>query len=225
MSVHHFVMVFRTVVDNLFLHRLQVEKANGGKRNVKMDGNFFTGYRKSVIAENEVLVSLFIPKTSNNQHIRAYKQAKRRDDDIAIVNVAINVKFIAGTNVLEDIQLAFGGMGPTTILAQKTAAKAVGKVWDQKFVELINDSLVDEISLPEDAPGGMVMYRRSLMLSLFFKGFLSITQELEKELNVNLVSERDRSGSTTFHYSIPKSSQLFEVTIHRPHSLLNLQKS
>lgn len=178
-----------------------------------MGHEFFTGYRQSIVKDSEVLVSLFIPKSSVNQHIRAYKQAKRRDDDIAIVNAAFNVTFVAGTNVLKDIQIAFGGMGPTTILAPKTSTLAIGKAWDQDLVELINKSLIDEISLPADAPGGMTMYRRSLTLSLFFKGFLSISRELERTLKIRLVSERERSGSSTFHTLVPKSSQLFEVAL------------
>lgn len=176
-----------------------------------MDHNFFIGYRKSIVKESEVLVSLFIPKSSVNQHIRAYKQAKRREDDIAIINAAFSVLFFDGTNILEDIQIVFGGMGPTTISAHKTSAIAIGKAWNQDLLELINLSLVDEMSLPADAPGGMILYRRSLTLSLFFKGFLSISQELEKILKISLVSERDRSGSSSFHSLIPKSSQLFEV--------------
>ncbi|KAG4068524.1 hypothetical protein HA402_004865 [Bradysia odoriphaga] len=189
---------------------LDVRSIDGGKRKVKMGQGFFTGYRKSVIADNEVLVSLFIPKSSVNQHIRAYKQAKRRDDDIAIVNGAFKVSFADGTNILDDIHLAFGGMGPTTILAHKTSTAVIGKTWDENLVEVINKGLVDEIRLTEDAPGGMTLYRRSLMLSLFFKGFLSISQELERTLNINLVSERDRSGANSFRSLIPKSSQLFE---------------
>lgn len=178
-----------------------------------MGRGFFTGYRKSVVEESEVLVSLFIPKSSANQYIRTYKQAKRRDDDIAIVNAAFNVRFVAGTNVLEDIQIAFGGMAPTTILASKTATAAIGRAWNHDLVELINKGLTDEISLSYDAPGGMTLYRRSLTLSLFFKGFLSISQELERSLKLRLVAERERSGSSTFHSLIPKSAQLFEVSV------------
>lgn len=178
-----------------------------------MGQGFFTGYRTSVVKDTEILISLFIPKSSVNQHIRAYKQAKRREDDIAIVNAAFNVRFVDGTNVLEDIQIVFGGMGATTVLAPKTSSAAIGKAWNQDLVELINKSLVDEITLSADAPGGMTLYRRSLTLSLFFKGFLSISHELERTLNIRLVAERDRSGSSTFHSLIPKSSQLFEVSL------------
>lgn len=176
-----------------------------------MGPGFFTGYRRNIMKESEVLVSLFIPKTSMNQHFLAFKQAKRRDDDIAIVNGAFNVRFESGTNIIEDVQFAFGGMAPTTILAPKTSAAVKGKPWNQSLVEIVNKSLVEEIPLSPEAPGGMILYRRSLTLSLFFKAYLHISQELEKTLGVQLINERERSGAETFHTLTPKSTQLFEV--------------
>jgi xanthine dehydrogenase/oxidase len=61
------------------------------------------------------------------QYFYAYKQAKRRDDDIAIVNMAANVEFNPGTMVIKDISLAFGGMAPITVLAMKTKSRLIGK--------------------------------------------------------------------------------------------------
>ena len=57
----------------------------------------------------------------------AYKQAKRRDDDIAIVNLALNVIFEPGKSVVKEAYMAFGGMAPTTILARKTCSSMIGK--------------------------------------------------------------------------------------------------
>jgi xanthine dehydrogenase/oxidase len=201
---------------------LEVESVNGSRR-VKMDENFFTAYRKNSIKTEEILLSISIPKTSANVFFFAYKQAKRRDDDIAIVNAAFNIRL--NNDVVEDARLAFGGMAPTTILALKTAEAMKGKHWNQKLVEIVNKNLIEEIPLSYDAPGGVVSYRRSLTLSLFFKAFLNISQELEKSFGVNLLNERDRSGAESFHPLPPKATQLFEkvssdqaVTdpIHRP---------
>lgn len=177
-----------------------------------MGHGFFTGYRRTIVKESEVLVSIFIQKTAKNQHFLAYKQAKRREDDIAIVNGAFNVKFEDGTNIVSDIQFAFGGMAPTIILAPTTSAAVKGKSWDRNLIEVVNKSLVDEIPLSADAPGGMILYRRSLTLSLFFKAFLKISQHLETTLGLNLVDEREKSGAENFHALSPKSTQLFEVS-------------
>lgn len=176
-----------------------------------MGKSFFTGYRKNVIEPDEVLVSLSIPCTTENQYFLAYKQAKRRDDDIAIVNIALDVKFIPGTDEVKALNMAFGGMAPTVAMASNTSALAVGKKWNSELVEIINKELINELPLASSAPGGMILYRRSLTLSLFFKAYLHISQELEKTFGDRIpISEREKSGAQLFHTLEPKSTQFFE---------------
>ncbi|XP_019526140.3 xanthine dehydrogenase [Aedes albopictus] len=191
--------------------QLEVASIDGGVRKVNMGDGFFTGYRRNIIRPEEILVSIFIPKTNLDQHFVAYKQAKRRDDDIAIVNGAFNVTFKPGTDIVEQAHLSFGGMAPTTVLAKKTGEALVGKKWNHKLVELANDMMVEELPLSPSAPGGMILYRRSLTLSLFFKAYLSISDVLSRTVaNHEPVEDRERSGAETFHTLIPKSAQLFE---------------
>ena len=54
--------------------------------------DFFLGYRKIDIQPHEILLSVFVPFTSSHQYIREFKQAHRRDDDIAIVNAGMYVR-------------------------------------------------------------------------------------------------------------------------------------
>uniref|UniRef100_A0A182F4M3 Xanthine dehydrogenase n=1 Tax=Anopheles albimanus TaxID=7167 RepID=A0A182F4M3_ANOAL len=191
---------------------LEVASIDGGVRTVHMGEGFFTGYRRNVIKPDEVLLSLFIPRTTVDQHFIAHKQAKRRDDDIAIVNGAFNVRFRPGTDVVEEIHLAFGGMAPTTVLATRTASALKGRTWDSKLVECCNDLLIEELPLSASAPGGMILYRRSLTLSLFFKAYLAIAQALDRASIKGRIpiADREKSGADTFHTLPPKSTQLFE---------------
>ena len=71
---------------------LELRSQEGGTRTVKMDGGFYTGYRKNILAQDEILVSISVPYTEEDEHFVAFKQAKRRDDDIAIVNSAFFFK-------------------------------------------------------------------------------------------------------------------------------------
>ncbi|XP_058453395.1 xanthine dehydrogenase [Malaya genurostris] len=191
--------------------RMEVASLDSGFRTVHMGDGFFTGYRKNVIRPEEVLISIFVPKSTKNQHFIAYKQAKRRDDDIAIVNGAFNVFFKPNTDIVEKIHLAFGGMAPTTVLAKNTATALIGQRWDSGLVEKTNDLLVKELPLDPGAPGGMILYRRSLTLSLFFKAYLTISEALSLEFPDRVqIHEREKSGAQTFHTLVPKSAQLFE---------------
>ena len=57
-----------------------------------------------------------------------YKQARRRDDDISLVNAGLWVRFQPGSAEVLSGRLAFGGMGPTTRLAPHTQQVRRSKV-------------------------------------------------------------------------------------------------
>ncbi|XP_012285983.1 xanthine dehydrogenase [Orussus abietinus] len=191
---------------------LNLRSLTRGNRSVPMDHTFFVGYRRNVVSPDEILVSIEIPFTVEGQYFAAYKQAKRRDDDIAIVNLALNVFFKPKTNTVQDVHMAFGGMAPVTTLARKTRETIIGKKWDYGLLETVYDSLLKELPLSGDAPGGMILYRRSLTLSLFFKGFIRITKQLLNDVPriIPLPKELETAGEG-FHYQPPKSSQYFQV--------------
>uniref|UniRef100_A0A1B6KEG1 FAD-binding PCMH-type domain-containing protein n=1 Tax=Graphocephala atropunctata TaxID=36148 RepID=A0A1B6KEG1_9HEMI len=183
-----------------------------GRRSVPLDSNFWTGYRRNIVQPDEILVAIHIPYTSQNQYFAAYKQAKRRDDDIAIVNAAFNL--ILGDNTcVSEMKMAFGGMAPTTVMAPKTSVALVNKPWISETIDGVFPVLMEELPLDPGAPGGMVSYRRCLTLSMFFKFYLSVVQKLECQ---NAASEKIpdtyRSAAHGFKTLPLKSSQYFQLT-------------
>ncbi|XP_066603767.1 xanthine dehydrogenase [Prorops nasuta] len=182
-----------------------------GYRTVPMDHTFFVGYRRNVVTPEEVLVSIDIPFTIKEQYFIAYKQAKRRDDDIAIVNMALNLFLESGTTIVKDVRLAFGGMAPTTVLARKTREAVIGQNWNESMLQTAYDTLIQEFPLPDNVPGGMPKYRRSLTLSLFFKAFVHITKQMQHLPTAQVLPPHIQSAADTFHYKPPKSSQYFQV--------------
>ncbi|XP_022094633.1 xanthine dehydrogenase/oxidase-like [Acanthaster planci] len=153
-----------------------------GTRTVTMDGNFFTGYRKSVIGKDEVIVTVDIPFTSENEYFYGYKQASRREDDVSIVNAGMRVIFKPGSNVVADCTLAYGGMAPTTVLAKKTMKAITGRKWEHDLVEAMYPTLGEDLPLPPGAPGGMEPYRQSLTLSFFFKFYLTVLEQISLKM-------------------------------------------
>lgn len=191
--------------------RLEISSYKRKTRYVKMVDGFFKGYRQNILEPDELLISLFIPKTSRDQFFVAYKQAKRREDDIAIVNMALNVTFEPNSDVVENIAIAYGGMAQTVLMVPKFCSVVIGKRWNHETVEILSDSLVDEVPLNPSAPGGMIVYRRSLTLSLLFKAFLEISQTLDRYVPSRLpISEREKSGADLFHTLHPESNQVFQ---------------
>lgn len=52
---------------------------------------FFKGYRKVDLRHGEILLSVFLPFTRQGEYVKEFKQAQRRDDDIALVNAGMRV--------------------------------------------------------------------------------------------------------------------------------------
>jgi xanthine dehydrogenase/oxidase len=71
--------------------QFRLKSVERGERVVNASDFFQPGYRKVDIHPDEVLTSVVIPYNHENQYIEAYKQARRREDDIAIVNAGFNV--------------------------------------------------------------------------------------------------------------------------------------
>ncbi len=92
-------------------------------RVVAVDG-FFTGYRKTVLRDDEVVTRIFLPRPSPSARFRTFKVSKRRELDIAIVSAAFFIDERDG--VVTRARLAFGGVAATPALAKDAAQRLVG---------------------------------------------------------------------------------------------------
>lgn len=185
---------------------MEVASEAKGKRIVSLNEKFFTGYRKNVIGDNEVLLSLSIPFTHQNQYVYAYKQARRREDDIAIVNMAVQIGIKNRTDIIDSISFGIGGMAPSVVTAPITQARLRGLPWNRDTLEIAYKSLLEDLPLDPDAPGGMITYRKSLALSLFFRCFLTMCKNLSVKID-----PRELSGIEGFSGQDFRSSQYFTV--------------
>uniref|UniRef100_A0AAY4DIL0 xanthine dehydrogenase n=1 Tax=Denticeps clupeoides TaxID=299321 RepID=A0AAY4DIL0_9TELE len=145
------------------------------------------------------------------QYFSAFKQSPRQEDDIAIVTCGMNVVFKEGSNIVEKILLSFGGMAPTTVIPKTTCKKLIGSAWNEKLLEDACASLAEEMVLPPSAPGGMVPYRRTLTLSLFFKFYLTVKHYLAVDLQHEVLIRYYSSATELFHKDSPSSVQLFQA--------------
>ena len=175
-------------------------------RQVPLDQHFYTGYRKTLLEPDEVLVDILIPFTKKTQHFVAFKQARRRDDDIAIVNGAFFYN-VDRNNVITEANMAFGGLSYVTKLAQNTCTYLKGKYWYPHTFEKAMDVLLEEFPLPPNVPGAMVRYRQTLAMSLFFKSFLTISETSK----LFALKNDEMSAAQAFHKDPVQGSQLFEV--------------
>ncbi|CAG2255817.1 XDH [Mytilus edulis] len=191
---------------------LEVESADGSKRNITMNDKFFLGYRKTALKSDEVLLNVTVPFTRKNEYFGGYKQANRREDDIAIVNAGFRVLFEDNTNTIKEMAMAFGGMAPTTVMAVKTMKEVVGRKWDESLIDDVCRLMADDLQLTPGAPGGMVEYRRTLTTSFFFKFYLTTQLQLQQQKSgpSKKVPKSFTSATPNFHRGTSKGSQIYE---------------
>lgn len=178
---------------------------------------FFLGYRKVDLASDEILLSVYLPWTRPYEYVKEFKQAHRKDDDIAIVNAGMRV-FLDKRDegwFVSDASIAFGGVAPLSLLAAKTKEFLIGKTWNQELLQGALQVLEKDILLREDAPGGMMEFRRSLTVSFFFKFFLWVSHQIDGKGSVegNVLSSH-LSAIQPFHRPSLIGSQDYEITKH-----------
>ena len=103
-----------------------------GHRDMPLEA-IYTGYRKNVMAPDEVLAWIKVPKVTELENLKVYKISKRFDDDISAVCLAINLQIENG--VVIDASIGAGGVAATPVRAIKTEAVLAGKPWTQASVQ------------------------------------------------------------------------------------------
>lgn len=103
-----------------------------GQRDLPLE-QLYTGYRKNVIAADEVLAWIKVPKATPPELSRVYKISKRFDDDISAVCLAVNLHIEGDTVVRASIGV--GGVAATPVRALKTEAALTGQPWTQATVQ------------------------------------------------------------------------------------------
>ena len=143
---------------------------------------FFKGYRTTALAADAIIARLHIPiAREKGEYLRAYKQAKRKDDDIAIVNAALRVSLTEDHHV-ESVDLVYGGMAATTIAANEAVSYLRGKKWtDPETLECTMNALERDFDLRFGVPGGMASYRKSLALGFYYRFHNEVLSELNAE--------------------------------------------
>ncbi|KAF7155382.1 hypothetical protein CNMCM5623_007453 [Aspergillus felis] len=157
-----------------------VSRTTQGEQLQSME-SMFLGYRKTALPEGAIITQIRIPIPSPEvrEITKSYKQAKRKDDDIAIVTAGFRVR-LDDHAVVQEVSLAYGGMAPTTVLAPSASKSLIGKRWgDTKVLDEALDALLVDFNLPYSVPGGMATYRRSLALSFFVRFWNEVLSDLQ----------------------------------------------
>ena len=150
--------------------RAQVVLASSarGERTLALE-DLYTGYRQNVMAADELLVRILVPRPGVTEALRAYKISKRFDDDISAVCLVINLDIEAGT--VRRASIGAGGVAATPARAHQAEAVLTGQPWSQETVQRAAAALQAEFSPISDMRASGA-YRRTVLASLLQRFWL-----------------------------------------------------
>ena len=130
---------------------------------------FYTGYRKNVLAADEVLAWIKVPKATEGEFTRIYKISKRFDDDISAVCLALKLHFADGR--VTRASIGVGGVAATPVRAVKTEAALTGQPWNLDTVEAAQAILRSEFAPISDMRASST-YRTQVLGNLLHRFWL-----------------------------------------------------
>ncbi|XP_065783775.1 aldehyde oxidase 2 isoform X2 [Muntiacus reevesi] len=150
-----------------------------GTRQIPLSEHFLAGLASADLKPEEVLESVYIPHSQKWEFVSAFRQAQCQQNALPDVNAGMRVLFKEGTDIIEDLSITYGGVGAATVRAHNSCQQLLGRHWDELMLDEACRRLLDEVSIPGWAPGGRVEFKRTLIVSFFFKFYLQVLQELK----------------------------------------------
>ena len=114
-----------------------------GHRELPLE-QLYTGYRQNMMAPDELLAWIKVPKPVPQELSRVYKVSKRFDDDISALCLAVALHLEGGQVVRASIGV--GGVAATPVRAGQTEVLLAGKPWAEATVQQAMRVLRQEFS-------------------------------------------------------------------------------
>jgi xanthine dehydrogenase small subunit len=158
----------------LYVLNAEIElTGRSGSRRVNMN-DFYTGYRKTAMAADELITRVFIPLPKSDEQFRLYKVSKRHDLDISTFTAAFWMRRENG--VIGEIRIAYGGCGPVIYRLRKTEEALVGKPLNESEFETAAEIARAEITPISDVRGD-AEYRFQLAENVLRKFYFDVSGE------------------------------------------------
>ena len=145
----------------------------GERRRLLALEEFFLDYRVTALQPGEFIERVLVPRPRADHALRAYKVAKRLDDDISAVCAAFHLHIEDG--LVREARIAFGGMAATPKRATQCEQALTGQLWAEHSVERAAAELAQDFA-PLDDLRASRGYRLQVAQNLLRKAFLELTQ-------------------------------------------------
>lgn len=125
--------------------------------------DFYTGYRQNVMAPDEVLAWIKVAHPQRHEWLGLYKIAKRVEDDISAVCLALRIEAEGGQ--LHTVRIGVGGVAATPARALQTESVMQGQPDEARIWTQARDTLAGEFSPLSDLRASS-HYRRRVLHNL-----------------------------------------------------------
>jgi len=165
-----------------------------GERRLPYAG-FHTGYKKTLLATDELIQAICLPRRFAGYFSHARKVGARYSQ--AISKVCIAALGLLGDGVVQDIRIALGSVAPVPLRLRETEQGVKGKVIDSELLLLARGAVVAEIR-PIDDIRSTARYRAAVAGNLVaeFLKLLSSRRAKPGDVPVNPVLARWNRLST-----------------------------
>ncbi|NP_001305103.1 aldehyde oxidase 4 [Macaca mulatta] len=189
-----------------------------GQRQIPLNGPFLERSPEADLKSEEIVSSVYIPYSTQWHFVFGLRMAQRQENAFAIVNAGMSVKFEDGTNTIKNFKCSMK-RGPHHCLCKPNCKQLIGRQWDDQMLSDACRWVLDEIYIPPAAEGGMVEYRRTLIISLLFKFYLKVRRGLNQMDPQKFpdIPEKFMSALEDFPIETPQGIQMFQcVDPHQP---------
>jgi CO/xanthine dehydrogenase FAD-binding subunit len=121
---------------------VEIGSARGSR--VVSFNRFYTGYRKTVLEPDELVLAVRIPKLDRGERDFFWKVGTRRAQAISKTVLAARARSMNG--VIESIRIGVGSVAPTVIRAEKTEQLLTGETLTNDLIEKARRTISEEIA-------------------------------------------------------------------------------
>jgi OHCU decarboxylase len=162
-----------------------------GERRIQY-GSFHTGYKKTLLAQDELVQAVCLPRRFSDYFSYARKVGTRKAQAISKVTIAALGRIAAGA--VEDVYIAVGSVAPIPLRLKDTESAVKGRALDPDLLRIARQTAAAEIR-PIDDIRSTVRYRAAVTANLvveFLNGLNAAAADSQRSEESEVLARWDR---------------------------------
>ncbi len=142
--------------------------------------NLFTGPSKTILAREEVMTEIKVPRLPPHSGGAFIKYAVRNAMELALISVSVVLTLDVESGVCTDARIAMGVVAPVPIRAKSAESVLIGKKLDEKLTEQAGLAAVEE-ARPRSSFRASAEYRREVLKVLMRRAINKASERVVRQ--------------------------------------------